>query len=408
MPPEAEAWETLESAARMLFKLYGYREIRTPVMEETSLFIRSVGETTDIVQKQMFTFEDRGGRKISLRPEATASVVRSYLEHNLHKKGGLIKLFYIGPMFRSERPQAGRSRQFHQIGVEAIGSDSPYLDGEVITLMVKLFEEIGLKGYQIKVNSLGCEADKKKISRILKESLEDHLNLLCADCKDRLQRNAPFRVLDCKKQGCRSVVRMLPPVTDSLCPICQGHFQKVKETLELLGVAYVVDPYLVRGLDYYTKTAFEVVHPNLGAQDAIGAGGRYDNLVGDMGGPDMGATGFAVGVERLMMALGPKAKDLASLPKNRIFVATVGEIAYKKGMKLVELLRSSGIWSDIDYQKKSLKAQMRAASKSGCNYVIIIGDEELKRHIVTLRDMSTGKQSQVETNKIVKELKSLS
>jgi len=397
LPDTAEKWTALESVSRDLFKLYGYREIRTPLIEPTPLFIRGIGDTTDIVQKQMFSFKDRGNRSISLRPEATASVIRAYLENHLDKRLGFCKLFYIGPMFRSERPQAGRSRQFHQIGVEAIGSDSAFLDAETITLLSKLLKDAGLKGFKIKLNSLGCQKDKSSYSQVLKKKLSTKTNQLCDDCCSRYARNV-FRVLDCKNASCKAVVRSLPKMTDSLCDDCKKHFDTVCKTLKSLKVDFVLDPYLVRGLDYYTRTAFEVNHQKLGAQDAVAAGGRYDNLIADFGGPDTGAVGFAIGIERLIMGVGDTTSLKIGSGNADVYVVTHGEAAYKKGIEVVNSLRSKSISSDIDYQCKSIKAQMRVAAKTGCRYVVIIGEDELKKKEVGIKDMETGKQKSVKLN----------
>lgn len=404
LPSEAKLWSNLEEKARRVFALFGYGELRTPVIEESALFVRSIGEGTDIVEKQMYTFLDRGERSITLRPEATASAVRAYLEHGMHNEGGLVKLFYIGPMFRAERPQAGRARQFHQIGVEAIGSYIPYLDAEIIALLCAILDAFGMSGYNIKLNSLGCEKDKKALSAGLRKSLEKHLDSLCEDCKLRYEKNA-LRILDCKEESCRNIIHKSFGGTNKyLCQECLAHFEAVKSTLNSLKINYQIEPYLVRGLDYYTKTSFEVTHQKLGAQDAIAAGGRYDNLVSDLGGPDKGACGFALGMERTITALHQSPKTEGRID---VFLATIGEEAYKLGFKLAMDLRGSGISAEIDYEGKSLKAQMRAADKIGAQLVAIIGDDEIKNRSVTVRNMRTKEQLALPENDFVNHIERL-
>jgi len=401
LPDEISMWQYVENAAKELFELFGYREIRTPIVEEASLFVKSIGEGTDIVQKEMYSFKDKAGRRISLRPEGTAPIVRSYLENNLNKKEALVKLYYIGPMFRSERPQAGRQRQFHQIGIEVIGSESFYVDAEVICLMKAYFDRIGLSGYTIKINTLGCAKDKTAIKKELARFLKDKTNLLCKDCKTRYKKNI-LRIFDCKAEGCKVLLRTAPKIIDVICGDCAGHFENLKKTLDLLKVDYVVDPYIVRGLDYYTKTAFEVTHPNVGSQDAICAGGRYDNLIRDSGGPKTGACGFAIGQDRLIMALGPKAQSEKALD---IYLAALGEIPYKEGFRLCSELRVDGVSSDMDYQGRSLKAQMRQANKRGAKYVAILGEDELQKGAVILRNMASGQQREIKIENFVNEVK---
>jgi len=393
-----ELCQALESISRNIFQKFGYREIRTPIMEEKSLFIKSIGEETDIVTKEMFSFKDRGDREIVLRPEGTAPIVRAYLEANLHKVDVFQKFYYMGPMFRAERPQAGRMRQFHQIGAEAIGSMAPELDAEIIKLMAALLDAMKITGYKIKINNLGCKDDKAALSKTLRDVLAKEKNVLCDDCKKRLEAN-PLRVLDCKNESCRSVVRGAFKNVKFLCNKCEEHFNKVMACLNDLGVKYELDPYIVRGLDYYTQTVFEVTHPELGSQDAIGAGGRYDNLISDMGGPNLGAAGFALGVERILIVAAKQGITNYPDDKKVIYVATMGENAKKKGFELINLLRGNE-WKekvsfDTDYENKSLKAQMREADKLGAKYVLIIGDDEIAKGEALLRDMATKGQESV-------------
>lgn len=402
LPKEAKLWTALEDKAKKIFNLFGYEEIRTPIIEESPLFVRSIGEGTDIVEKQMYTFLDRGERSITLRPEATASAVRAYLEHGMDKLGGLVKLFYIGPMFRAERPQAGRARQFHQIGVEAIGSYSPYLDAEIIALLNTILDSFDIKDYSIKLNSLGCEDDKKELAVGLRKLLESRINNFCDDCQARYKKNV-LRILDCKNEKCKNSVRtFFKGTTDFLCSKCRTHFDALKDALALLKIDYELEPYLVRGLDYYTKTAFEVTHRKLGAQDAIAAGGRYDNLVSDLGGPEKGSCGFAIGMERAVMAIQNAPATDAGVD---IYLATIGADAYKRGFKLAMELRSNGISTEIDYEGRSLKAQMRTADKLGTKLVGLIGDDEIKDDTITLRDMKTKEQRVISQSNFITEIK---
>ncbi len=401
LPEEARLWTILEGRARKVFTCFGFSEIRTPIIEESSLFVRSIGQGTDIVEKQMFTFLDRGERSITLRPEETASVVRAYLENGLDNKIGFAKLFYIGPMFRAERPQAGRLRQFHQIGVEAIGSYDPHLDAEVIALLSAVLGSFNVKGYKIKLNSLGCANDKNNISAGLRKSLEGKINDFCDDCKIRYNKNV-LRVLDCKEEKCKNAVRNIFQGTEAyLCPECKAHFGSVRAALDILKVDYQAEPHLVRGLDYYTRTTFEVTHNELGAQDAIAAGGRYDNLVSELGGPAKGACGFAIGMERTAMAIRdmPAVKD-----EMGIFIATIGDEAYGLGFKLAMELRKAGISADIDYEGRSLKAQMRAADRTGARLAALIGEDEIKNHSITVRNMSTKEQFNIPEQGFISEI----
>jgi histidyl-tRNA synthetase len=401
LPGESGIWQEIEKVSRENLKLFGYQEIRTPIIEETALFVKNIGEETDIVSKEMFSFVDRGDRNISLRPEGTASVIRSYIENNLDKVSQFQKLYYIGPMFRAERPQAGRLRQFHQIGVEAIGSLHPALDAEVIALSARLLEAAGIKGYKIKLNNLGCREDKKNLSKTLKEIFSDKKGEhLCEDCKRRIKMN-PLRVLDCKNDGCREIVRNTFKEAAFICAGCKAHFEEVLKFIDILNIKYEVDPYIVRGLDYYTRTVFEITCEGLGSNDAIGAGGRYDNLSLDMEGPDVGACGFALGIDRMMIALG----KAAGLKGADIYIAALGDKAYAKAFCLANDLRNTGVSCEIDYEKKSLKAQMRGADSIGAKFVLIIGDDELAKGEAALRDMKTREQVMIKFEDMVSKIK---
>lgn len=404
LPKDSLSWRVIEEKAKNLCEIYGYQEIRTPLLEEAQLFTRSIGKASDIVRKEMYSFLDRKKRMLCLRPEATASVVRAYLEHDLDKSMSLAKFYYLGPMFRAERPQAGRLRQFHHIGIEAIGSSSPYLDAEVILLAVNILQEIGVNNFTVQLNSIGCQKDREKYKVILRKALKNKLKLLCSDCLRRYKRNL-LRIFDCKNETCKRITRQLPSIADSLCSPCSEHFVKVEQILDSLNVSYVLNHHLVRGLDYYTKTCFEIVHPHLGAQNAVGAGGRYDNLVSDLGGPEKPAIGFALGVERLIAVLGQAKFKPVTKEHSSLYIATIGEEAKQLAFKILLSLRRQGISSEIDYQNKSLKGQMRLADKLGFEYVAILGEEELKKQTVVLRDMQNKSQQEVKIDNLAKRLK---
>lgn len=400
LSPDVEIWNSLESLSREKFALYGYKEIRTPVIEENSLFVRGIGEGTDIVEKQMYSFTSRGGRVICLRPEETASVARAYIENRMDKRYGFSKLFYIGPMFRTERPQAGRMRQFHQIGVEVIGSDLPFADAEVILLLNDLLISCGVKNHIFKINSLGCEKDKVKMRELIHKELKIDIKRLCSDCQRRYDTNV-LRVLDCKSRSCWSVFKPISRKIDSaLCSTCKADFEEVKKLLSEANVNFETEPLLVRGLDYYTKTIFEVTSEGLGAQNAVAAGGRYDNLVSDLGGPKTGAVGFAAGIERIVEVLKNSKSEEEVIKRRLVFVCALGEQAKDKAFSILALLRARGITSDMDFQSRSLKAQMRYADKLNARFVIIIGDEEIQKDAAIIKDMQEGTQEEVVFDKI--------
>lgn len=399
LPDESFRWLELENTLHRVMACYGYSPVYLPIIEQTRLFSRGVGEATDIVEKQMYTFIDRGGRSISLRPEATASLVRAYVENGLCKTESLVKFYYYGPMFRNERPQAGRAREFHQIGVEVIGSLSPFVDVEVIVLSKKLLDEFGLgTDAVIKINSLGSQEDKAAYSNILKKQLETLKSKLCDTCKERLDKNV-LRILDCKDPNCKKLVSDLAKPCDSLSKESQDHFEEVKRGLDNLGIKYVVDPYLVRGLDYYTMTTFEITHPNLGSQDAIGAGGRYNNLVGELGGPQKGAVGFALGVERIILASKNVVDNKA---KYDVYVSYLGDEAKRKAFKITQELRNIGVSVFFEFEDRAFKKQFAQANKLGVKYVVTIGEEEIKEGVYSLKDMTSGNQEKVDFNSLVK------
>jgi histidyl-tRNA synthetase len=383
---------------------YGYAEIRTPVFERTELFVRGIGEGTDIVEKEMYTFTDQGEVNLTLRPEGTAPVVRAYLEHQIAAQFPFMKLYYFGPMFRRERPQSGRYRQFHQIGVEAIGSDQPAVDAEVIDLLWALMvEEFRIPDLQLRLNSIGDRACRPAIRDRLRRYMADRSSDLCPDCQGRLARN-PLRIMDCKQPGCQHLVAEAPKPLEGLCEACAAHFAEVRSLLDLLKIPYTIDERLVRGLEYYTKTAFEVINPRLGAQNALAGGGRYDDLIEVIGGPSTPAMGFAVGIERVMASL-PSAAEEDDL--RGVYVATIGQEAQRTGMGLLQELRRRGIRGLMDLETRSLKGQMRQANKERVRYCLIVGDEELRLGQAMLRDMVKADQVAVALDRIAEHLAGL-
>ena len=398
LPGEVEKWQFMEKTAREVFELYGFSEIRIPIFERTEVFTRSIGETTDIVEKEMYTFPDRSGDSLTLRPEGTASVVRAYVEHNLYNPPSVVKLYYMGPMFRCERPQAGRYRQFYQIGAEVFGTENPEIDAEVIGMLLKYFEKFGLKELELQINSLGCDECRPKFREALITFLKGKKNLLCEDCQKRFERN-PLRIFDCKSVSCHEATKGAPTIEDYRCDNCKSHFNSTINFLDKLNIPYIKNPKLVRGLDYYTKTAFEIISKGLGAQNAIAGGGRYDKLVEEFGGPPTPAFGFAIGVDRTAQLIQPSVlSPQPSAP--HVFIAALGEKADLKTFELINVLRQNGIRVERDYEGSSLKSQLRKANKFGVKYTLIIGDNELDKGKAVLKDMSESKQEEVDISKI--------
>ena len=388
-------WRALHAAARETFARYGYGEIRTPIFEDARLFVKGTGQTTEIVQKQMYTIPRADGDSLALRPEGTPPVIRAYLGAKLHKSEPFQKLFYVGPMFRNERPQRGRLRQFHQIGIEAVGSASPLLDAETVAVAMDTFVNVGLTKHTAYVNSMGCTECRPGMREQMVAIVAKRQDELCDDHRERYETNV-FRVLDCKKEGCRRVSRDVPPVTDLLCQACTDHFAQVKDGLATAGVAFEVDPHLVRGLDYYTRTVYEIKHPDLGARDTICGGGRYDGLVELLGGPPTPCTGFGMGVEPILLAMEAElgeAPDSAARPD--AFVVCFAEEARGECFALVQELRRAGLAADVDYEGRSPKSQMRVANRSGARVCLLLGPDELARGEVTVKDMAEGEQSAV-------------
>ena len=402
LPGQIEWWQKVERAAREVLENFGYREIRTPVVEKLELFSRGIGESTDIVEKEMYAFADRKGERLALRPEATASVVRAYIQHNLQADPITQKFFCLGPMFRHERPQKGRYRQFHQIDAEAFGSDDPMLDAEIMYMLRILLERLGLTGVVLHINSLGCPECRKTYRNVLREYLLKQADAFCPDCLRRRDLN-PLRVFDCKVERCQSLLEAAPMLLDSICSDCASHFDKVKIYLDGLQTSHVINPRMVRGLDYYTRTAFEVVTDQLGAQNAVGGGGRYNGLVRDLGGPDLPGIGFAVGMERLILLLQQGQDAQRRMPK--VFLAALGESARHKGFFLTQELRTLGIEAEMDYGGRSLKSQMRRADRLNVRHVLIMGEDELAAGRIQLRDMNSKEQFLVPVEKAIEMLK---
>lgn len=389
LPDDAPKWDFLIRTARETLETFGFREIVPPIMERTELFERGIGEVTDIVEKEMYTFEDRGGERLSLRPEATAGILRAVAEHSLLHKDSVLKLFAIGPMFRRERPSKGRFRQFFQVDAEIIGDDSPWTDAELIAAAHAMMVNIGAFGLVMEINSVGCRDCRPVYRGVLQEFLRPYFDELCDDCRRRFDRN-PLRVLDCKAQRCSEIVQDAPLITASLDGPCREHYAQVKQALDLMEVPYREEPTMVRGLDYYTRTAFEIIHQDLGRSKAVGGGGRYDTLLEELGGPSAGGIGFAIGMERL--AMGMPDDDPRFARSIDAYVAALGEEARKAAFPLVYRLRRAGIEVESRYDSKSLKAQMKIADKIGARKVIMIGDDELSRNEATVRDMKTSEQ----------------
>jgi histidyl-tRNA synthetase len=397
LPPAISQWQKIEQTAKDVFSLYGFQELRAPIIESTDIFIRSIGETTDIVEKEMYTFSDKAGRSITLRPEGTAPVVRCYVQNRLYDLPSPQKFFYSGPMFRYERPQKGRFRQFYQIGVEALGTSDPKLDAEILFMLRLFLERIGLEGLSFEVNSIGCEKCRPDYKKALLNFLSGKIDEFCPDCKRRYTFN-PLRILDCKVKECIKLRVGAPKVTDFLCNDCREHFDALLSLLRLHNFPHIINPDMVRGLDYYTRTTFEVTSTKLGAQNTVAAGGRYDRLVEEFGGPPTPAIGFAMGMERIVELL--KASDRLKIPGPRVFIATIGAPAEKEGLILAEKLRGKGFWVEISYAGSSLRSQLRKADRLSSAYVFILGDDEISSGKIKWKRLSDGSQGEVPFDKV--------
>ncbi len=406
LPPDSFKWHYMENILTSVAEIYGYHEIRTPIFEHTELFERGVGETTDVVSKEMYTFTDKAGRSITLRPEATATCARALIEHGVYAGALPVKWYYMGPMFRYDRPQTARYRQFTQFGVEVFGSNSPYLDAEVIILLLDILKRLGLNEYELHLNSVGCP----ECRHIYRDKLIKHITStrekLCQDCQVRYNKN-PLRVLDCKIESCQNAIAGYPAIIDSLCEDCKIHYETVKQAITDNNIEYIHDDNLVRGLDYYTNTAFEIHIPGIGAQSAIGGGGRYNGLVEACGGPDVPGVGFALGLERILLALESKNVQLVEDSLTDVFIIVSDPENDHLARHLTSQLRSANIRTDKDYADRSMRAQMKHANRLGAKVTIIIGEDEIKNHYFTVRDMAKAEQSQVLSQDIVNHIKNI-
>ncbi len=403
LPSDSYKWQFVESKMLETARMFGFEEIRVPVFEHTEVFKRSVGDTTDVVQKEMYTFDDKGGRSITLRPELTAGVVRSAIENGLVNGALPLKVCYVGGCYRYEKPQAGRLREFHQFGVECFGASAPSADAEVIMLARHVLDSIGIEKISLEINSIGCPECRKNYSEALKKYFSDNIDTLCETCKDRLDRN-PMRILDCKSPVCSELAKNAPVVIDYLCDDCREHFEGVKNHLDAAGVKYTVNPQIVRGLDYYTRTVFEFVSGDIGAQSTVCGGGRYDGLVAQMGGPKTAALGFAMGIERLMLVLAAQSTELPKTQGCDLYIATMGEKATLKASEICFALRNDGFKVQTDIVGRGLKAQMKFADKIGAAFTLVLGDSELETNEIKLKNMQSGEEITASLSNISDEL----
>ncbi|MBN2246898.1 MAG: histidine--tRNA ligase [Candidatus Aminicenantes bacterium] len=395
LPDEVGKWQRVETTAANIFQRYGYKEIRSPLFEATELYQKGTGETTDVVQKEMYTFIDKGGRSITLRPEYTPSVARAIIEHNLYLNPEPLRYYFIGPMFRYDKPQKGRYRQFHQIDIEVFAEKDPAVDAEIVEMADRLLNELEVPGYKILINSVGCPSCRPEYLKKLREKALESEEELCPDCRRKIHTN-PLRIFDCKLDSCRSISLKFPKITDYLCDECEEHFKKFCAYLDSFGIKYEIEPRLVRGLDYYTKTTFEFITEKLGAQDSVLGGGRYDNMMKEFGGPDISGTGFAVGLERLLSIV-PEKKE----SKKFIYIVYLGEEAKLESMLLARFLRSHGISCLLEYKGQGLKKQMGRANKLNAAWTLIVGEDEVKNKKYQLKEMVTGQQHEVTREDIV-------
>ncbi len=403
LPTDSHNWQFVESKMLEVAALYGFKEIRVPVFEHTEVFLRSVGDTTDVVQKEMYTFDDKGGRSITLRPELTAGVIRSAIENGLVSGALPAKVCYIGGCYRYEKPQAGRLREFHQFGVECIGAPSPNADAEVIALARQVLESVGIEKIALEINSIGCPECRKAYHAALKEYFSANIDTLCGTCKERLDRN-PMRILDCKSPICSEIAAKAPVVLDFLCDDCRDHFEAVKAHLTAQGIEYTVNPHIVRGLDYYTRTVFEFVSGDIGAQSTVCGGGRYDGLISQMGGPSVASLGFGMGIERLMLLLKAQQTELPDAPTTDIYIATLGDKAVLKASELCADLRREGYKAETDICSRGLKAQMKFADKIGAKFTVVLGDDEIDGGTAKLKDMAEGTIREIKLSELTEEL----
>lgn len=395
LPQDAYKWHYVENIFKSVAKNFGVKEIRTPIFEHTELFLRGVGDTTDVVQKEMYTFNDKGNRSITLKPEGTSPAARAFIEGRLFNEAQPTKLFYITPCFRYENVQKGRLRQFHQCGLEVFGSKEPSMDGEVIAFAMEVLRKLGLSNLELHLNNLGCPKCRSKYNEALKAFLKENYEDLCDTCKSRFEKN-PMRILDCKEKKCNEITKNAPNILDFLCDECSSHFEAVKEYLNLLNIPYVIDPSIVRGLDYYTKTIFEIVNDDF----TVIGGGRYDKLIDELGGPDMPAIGFGMGVERMIMALEKEGVEIPKEEDFALYIGSRGEEAYKRGFVLANDLRKNGAKVEINHMGRSFKAEMKYANKIGARFTTVLGDDELESRVIKLKRMADGEIFEVSLDNI--------
>lgn len=399
LPSQSHKWQFIENTARSVAKIFNLKELRTPTFEHTELFLRGVGETTDVVNKEMYTFEDKGGRSITLKPEGTAGAARLFIENGLYSGALPLKTYYITPCFRYERPQAGRLREFHQFGIEVFGSPAPETDAEVIFAASTFLDKLGVKNTELRLNSIGCRNCRKTYNEALREYFKPRLSEMCATCNTRFDKN-PLRMLDCKEENCKKITSGAPKILDYLCHDCAAHFEKVKTLLSAQGIRYTVDPEIVRGLDYYTKTVFEFVSTDIGAQGTVCGGGRYDNLLEELGAAPLPAIGFAAGIERLILLMDNTGVQFPDADRPEIYLAGMDEPSRELAFKLCGGLRARGINAECDLMGRSVKAQFKYADKIGARYAAAIGANEAESGVVNIKEMSTGESSAVKINEI--------
>lgn len=399
LPGQSYKWQYIEDVAREVARVFNFREVRTPVFEHTELFQRGVGETTDVVNKEMYTFEDKGGRSITLKPEGTAGVARLFLENGLASSPLPVKAYYVTPAFRYERPQAGRLREFHQFGLEVFGSASPETDAEVILAASAFLDKLGLKGIKLQINSIGCPICRNEYNKALKRYFEPHLDEMCSTCRSRFDKN-PLRMLDCKEEGCKKYTQNAPEILDYLCDDCKEHFEKVKSLLDGAGVEYTVNPRIVRGLDYYTRTVFEFVSTDIGAQGTVCGGGRYDGLIAQLGGNPLPAIGFAAGIERILLLMENTGVSFPEEQKPLIYIAGMDETSRSLAFKTAMELRKKGVCAEVDHMGRSVKAQFKYADKISAKFVAVIGENEVNTLSVNLKKMSDGTSEEVKLNNL--------
>ncbi|MBQ8427999.1 MAG: histidine--tRNA ligase [Clostridia bacterium] len=399
LPADSYKWQYVENVAREQAKLYNFKEIRTPVFEHTELFLRGVGDTTDVVTKEMYTFKDKGDRSITLKPEGTAGVARSFIENGMASGVLPAKMYYIIPAFRYERPQAGRLREFHQFGVEVFGAQGAETDAEVISLADSLLKKLGVQ-VRLYINSIGCPTCRKAYNQALKEYFAPYLDKLCYDCKTRYEKN-PLRLLDCKEETCKEINQNAPSILEHLCPDCKAHFEKLKSYLQAAGIEYEINDRIVRGLDYYTRTVFEFVSTAIGAQGTVCGGGRYDGLIEELGGNPVPGVGFAVGIERLLMLIEKNGAQAIEEEKPTVYFVGMDDDCRQKAFALCNTLRSNGVWAETDHMARSVKAQFKYADKIGAKYVAVLGGNELADGVVNVKEMATGATQTVAFDDVV-------